>query len=78
MIEGLEYLHGKGIVHKDIKPSNLLLTKDEILKITDLGVAEVCTTCQYSRLLWIHEYDILCADCYASFCEYVNSRPQSV
>jgi len=29
------------VVHKDIKPGNLLLTNDEILKITDLGVAEV-------------------------------------
>jgi serine/threonine protein kinase len=28
-------------VHKDIKPGNLLLTTDETLKITDLGVAEV-------------------------------------
>ncbi|XP_053320805.1 serine/threonine-protein kinase STK11 isoform X2 [Spea bombifrons] len=32
--------HGQGIVHKDIKPGNLLLTTDGTLKISDLGVAE--------------------------------------
>jgi serine/threonine protein kinase len=29
------------VIHKDIKPGNLLVTTDQILKITDLGVAEV-------------------------------------
>ena len=42
LVDGLEYLHGQGIVHKDIKPGNLLLTAEGIVKITDFGVAEVC------------------------------------
>ncbi|CAG7835091.1 unnamed protein product [Allacma fusca] len=40
LVEGLLYLHSQGIVHKDIKPGNLLITLDEKLKITDFGVAE--------------------------------------
>lgn len=40
LIAGLEYLHGQGVIHNDIKPGNLLLSLDDTLKISDFGVAE--------------------------------------
>lgn len=40
LVEGLAYLRLMGVIHKDIKPSNLLLSTNETLKISDFGVAE--------------------------------------
>lgn len=37
---GLAYLHQNHVVYRDIKPENILLTKDGHIKIADLGLAK--------------------------------------
>lgn len=41
LILGIEYLHAQGVVHRDIKPDNCLLTEDDVLKVVDFGVSEM-------------------------------------
>jgi serine/threonine protein kinase len=36
---GLEYAHSKNIIHRDVKPSNLLLESDGTIKVLDMGLA---------------------------------------
>ena len=38
-MRGLEYLHGRNVIHRDIKGGNILTTKEGVVKVADFGVA---------------------------------------
>jgi parallel beta-helix repeat (two copies) len=42
--DGLTYAHAHGIIHRDIKPHNILMTGDFVPKITDWGMSKVIAT----------------------------------
>ena len=44
VIKGLKYLHDNDIVHGDIKPQNLLVDKDYVIKIADFGISKMIDT----------------------------------
>lgn len=39
LLEGVRYLHGRGVAHRDLKPENLLLDANDNIKISDFGMA---------------------------------------
>ena len=41
VLRGLQYLHARYIIHRDLKVSNLLMTDQGCVKIADFGLARV-------------------------------------
>ena len=41
IIQGLQYVHSKGVLHRDIKLDNILLTSEGDVKICDFGVSKI-------------------------------------
>ena len=45
VVRGLEHAHGQGLVHRDLKPQNILVTREpegrELLKIVDFGIVKI-------------------------------------
>jgi serine/threonine-protein kinase len=41
LVDGLDYAHNKGVVHRDVKPANVMINHDDVVKILDFGIAHV-------------------------------------
>ena len=56
--EGLSAAHKKSVIHRDIKPQNIIMTQGEVLKVTDFGIAratsQATTTTSNSTIGTVH------------------------
>lgn len=46
MVTGLQAAHNQHIIHRDIKPQNIIISKDGKVKVTDFGIARATTSTQ--------------------------------
>jgi serine/threonine-protein kinase len=50
VLQALEFAHRRGVIHRDIKPHNMMLTEDGLLKVTDFGIARAANQVEMTEV----------------------------
>ena len=50
-LEAVHYCHQNGVIHRDVKPENILVSKNGVVKLCDFGFARMLSECILTKFM---------------------------